>query len=236
MVVVVVLVVVVVVVVVVVEEEEEEEEEEKKEEEQSGRWSRRPRAQPRAMLSKSAPSPAPALQSAPAKRPRLFYSRALHHVLPPRHWPPSTPGPGSACSGKAGDPRGRGEAGGGEERRDGGSWWARLEGGGGRKGGRRVSAGFGVFKLRTVSCDSLGRKIKPSLPAVSILRRRSQRMLEELSLGSPLGPEPPPRAPAGEAWEGKPGAELQEPSAASRGAQPSAQAPRCRLRAAAQAS
>lgn len=56
--------------------EEEVEEEEKKEEEQSGRRSRRPQAQPRAKLSKSAPSPAPALQSAPAKRPRLFYSRA----------------------------------------------------------------------------------------------------------------------------------------------------------------
>lgn len=58
------------------EREEEVEEEGKKEEEQSGRRSRQPRAQPRATLSKSAPSPTPALQSAPAKRPRLFYSRA----------------------------------------------------------------------------------------------------------------------------------------------------------------
>lgn len=58
-------------------------------------------------------------------------------------------------------------------------------------------------------------------------------MLEELSLRSALGPDPSPRAPAGEAWEGRPGAELREPSAASRGARPSAQAPRCGLRAAA---
>lgn len=58
-------------------------------------------------------------------------------------------------------------------------------------------------------------------------------MLEELSLRSPLGPEPPPRVPTGEAWEGGPGPELREPSAASREARPSAQAARCGLQAAA---
>lgn len=71
---------------------------------------------------------------------------------------------------------------------------------------------------------SSGRKIKPFLPAVSILKRLSHRMLEEVSLRSPLVPEPPPRAPAGEAREGKPGAELREPSAASRPAWPWSQA------------
>lgn len=73
------------------------------------------------------------------------------------------------------------------------------------------------------------RKIKPS-----ILRRRSKGML--VSLRSPLGLEPRPPAPAWEAREGRPGAELQEPSAVSHRAPPSARALHSGLQAAAQAS
>lgn len=112
----------------------------------------------------------------------------------------------------------------------GGQGW--REGAGGKEGGGRAR-GLEFLSYEQFPAISLGWKIKPSLPAVSILRRRSQRMLEELSLQFPLGPELPPRAQAGEAWEGRPGAELREPSTASRGARPSAQAPLCGLRAAA---
>lgn len=76
---------------------------------------------------------------------------------------------------------------------------------GGRKEGERRGGVLEFLSYEQFPVISSGRKIKPSLLAVSIPKRLSQRMLEEVSLGSPLGPEPLHRAPAEEAWEGRRG-------------------------------
>lgn len=76
---------------------------------------------------------------------------------------------------------------------------------GGRQGGGRAR-GLEFLRYEQLPAISSERKIKPS-----ILRRRSKGML--VSLRSPFGLEPRPQAPAWEAREGRPVAELQEPSA-----------------------
>lgn len=136
--------------------------------------------------------------------------------------------------------RGRreGREAGGSRRRGAQGWWELVGEAGGRRhereGGGRAR---GLEFLSHEQFPAILRKGKLNpLPAISILRRRSRKVLEEFSFLSPHGPGPSPRAPAGEAWEDRPGTELQEPLAASHRVRPSALASRRGHRAAAQAS